>query len=1326
MAGNPKVFCSHRSVDKPRVKEIAAKLRAEGIDAWVDQWEILPGDDIVAKINEGLASYDVGLLFLSKTSLESGWVTAEVSTLIYQMIEDGKRVIPVMIDADAPVPPLLRPRARLGLERIEELIAAIYGRTDKPKVAPARTRTRERTFRIILRSAAPGMIAVRAELDGQIAAPEQETRLGADFAFSYKDFLESRLPMAQRSPVEAAARMREDELNRLGDIVGRAVFPAPVADALAALLDEARAGNEDVLLAFETADRDLLSIPFEAARLPGGRLPALEPGVRMLRRLLGARAGAAGPLPGPLRILVAVGAPDEGKTRNVVLDVEAELQTILDAVDAARVYGNAEVKILEVGNPDQIRDAFLDGSYHVLHLSGHGTAGMMELETEDGESWEVSAGELADALRAAQKSLPLVVLATCKGGVAASDTASFAQGLLEHGIPMVLAMQTSVSDWYATRLAGAFYGHLTQQGVRLPSHALALARQKVEAERREALRQGQGEVPDTPEYATPSLFCAGAEIPLLDWDADKLESTRNSRPPATGPVPLLDIGDLVGRRKELRELLRILLDGPRAVAKYGRKAGAVLQGIGGVGKSALAGRAMARLAERGWRLAAVEGRWTLSELATRIGAALIVDEDESIQRLAGPLIQPTLSDEVRLQLLTQLLAAYPVLLVLDNFEDNLTLAGTAFLDSSTGPVLETLFRSCHQGKLLVTCRYPIPSSEPWLVPLFLGPLSSAQTRKLLYRLTELKGQPPVVLGKILRLIGGHPRVLEYLDAILHKGTGRLSIVEEKLRENVNRLGLKVEDLGGNLEQSLQDAIRIGAQDIFLDELLDTVLTDSEYREVLEQASVFPMPIDLQGLAFALSGTQEPTLERIDQIREVASKLVRTSLLTPFDNDFVWVHRWTAEALKKRMGSAFQEYCRRAGECLLWKIETQSASDPIEAVRLLFQGAAFEKASAWAWALVEFMNTHGQSFAALSFLEDVLSSLPEGYEELPGFLRETADALFRLGLDGAAERYNQALQLSERRAHEHPNRADYQRDLSVSYERMGNLLSALGQGEQVKTFYENSLRIRERLAADEPNRADYQRDLSVSYDKMGDLLRALGQGEQAKTLYENSLRIRERLAADEPNRTDYQRDLSVSYERMGDLLRALGQGERAKTFYEKSLRIGERLAADEPNRADYQRDLSISYERMGDLLRALGQGEQAKTFFGSALRIGEQLTADEPNRADYQRDLSVSYDKMGDLLRTLGQGEQAKTLYENSLRIRERLAADEPNRADYQTDLVASVTRVAPFDPENVRAMLLRALSILEGLKNRGALLPMYEPWIEAVRRMLEPENSEVG
>ena len=53
---SPKVFVSHASEDKERfVRNFATQLRAQGIDAWVDEWEIVPGDSLIDKIfEEGL------------------------------------------------------------------------------------------------------------------------------------------------------------------------------------------------------------------------------------------------------------------------------------------------------------------------------------------------------------------------------------------------------------------------------------------------------------------------------------------------------------------------------------------------------------------------------------------------------------------------------------------------------------------------------------------------------------------------------------------------------------------------------------------------------------------------------------------------------------------------------------------------------------------------------------------------------------------------------------------------------------------------------------------------------------------------------------------------------------------------------------------------------------------------------------------------------------------------------------------------------------------------------------------------------------------------
>jgi len=47
---NPKVFVSHASEDKQRfVLAFAERLRAKGIDVWLDRWEVYPGDSLVDK-----------------------------------------------------------------------------------------------------------------------------------------------------------------------------------------------------------------------------------------------------------------------------------------------------------------------------------------------------------------------------------------------------------------------------------------------------------------------------------------------------------------------------------------------------------------------------------------------------------------------------------------------------------------------------------------------------------------------------------------------------------------------------------------------------------------------------------------------------------------------------------------------------------------------------------------------------------------------------------------------------------------------------------------------------------------------------------------------------------------------------------------------------------------------------------------------------------------------------------------------------------------------------------------------------------------------------
>ncbi|MFP5273818.1 toll/interleukin-1 receptor domain-containing protein [Coleofasciculus sp.] len=67
-----KAFISHSSIDKPFVERLATDLRTrEGIDAWYDAWEILPGDRIPDKLEEGLANAGILVLVLSPDSVNS-------------------------------------------------------------------------------------------------------------------------------------------------------------------------------------------------------------------------------------------------------------------------------------------------------------------------------------------------------------------------------------------------------------------------------------------------------------------------------------------------------------------------------------------------------------------------------------------------------------------------------------------------------------------------------------------------------------------------------------------------------------------------------------------------------------------------------------------------------------------------------------------------------------------------------------------------------------------------------------------------------------------------------------------------------------------------------------------------------------------------------------------------------------------------------------------------------------------------------------------------------------------------------------------------------
>lgn len=136
----PKAFISHASEDKGRfVVDFATRLRSNGIDAWLDHWEIKAGDSLVDKIfEEGIKHANAFIVVVSSISVSKKWVREELDSGMVRKIEKSCRLIPVVIDT-CEIPQALHHLKWVKIKdlasydsELSEIISAILGTSEKP------------------------------------------------------------------------------------------------------------------------------------------------------------------------------------------------------------------------------------------------------------------------------------------------------------------------------------------------------------------------------------------------------------------------------------------------------------------------------------------------------------------------------------------------------------------------------------------------------------------------------------------------------------------------------------------------------------------------------------------------------------------------------------------------------------------------------------------------------------------------------------------------------------------------------------------------------------------------------------------------------------------------------------------------------------------------------------------------------------------------------------------------------------------------------------------------------------------------------------------
>jgi tetratricopeptide (TPR) repeat protein len=97
------VFISYRSTDRSWAKDLVTRLEGVGFKVFLDQQELMPGDQLANRLQGALAYSKAAVVLMSRGWIESAWCQEEANALLHRAVQEPTfRVVPIRIDDCTP------------------------------------------------------------------------------------------------------------------------------------------------------------------------------------------------------------------------------------------------------------------------------------------------------------------------------------------------------------------------------------------------------------------------------------------------------------------------------------------------------------------------------------------------------------------------------------------------------------------------------------------------------------------------------------------------------------------------------------------------------------------------------------------------------------------------------------------------------------------------------------------------------------------------------------------------------------------------------------------------------------------------------------------------------------------------------------------------------------------------------------------------------------------------------------------------------------------------------------------------------------------------